>query len=213
MRIMPKPVTQPGANPETKRYDRAYFDRWYRGQTRVHAEGEVRRKVALAIALSEYFLRRPLRSVLDVGCGEGAWLPHLRTLRPRLSYTGIDPSEYVVKRYGLERNIRRAGFAELASLGITRRFDLVICSDVLHYVPDGELRTGLPELARLVGGMAYLEILTGEDEIVGDLDGLLRRPAAFYRRLFKSHGLVQAGPFCWLSSALNEEAAELEVPG
>jgi SAM-dependent methyltransferase len=213
MRVMPKTVIRPEAPVDTKRYDRAYFDRWYRGQTRVHAEGEVRRKVALAIAVSEYFLRRPLRSVLDVGCGEGAWLTHLRTLRPRLSYTGVDPSDYVVKRYGLERNIRRAGFGELASLGITRRFDLVICSDVLHYVPDSELRAGLPELARLVGGMAYLEILTGEDEIVGDLDGLLRRPAALYRRLFKAQGLVQAAPFCWLSATLHEEAAELEVPG
>jgi len=195
----------------SKRYDRAYFDRWYRGQNRVHAEGEVRRKVALAIAVSEYFLRRPLRSVLDVGCGEGAWLPHLRTLRPRLSYTGVDPSEYVVKRYGTERNIRQAGFSELGSLGFPRRFDLVICSDVLHYVPDRELRAGLPALVRLAGGVAYLEILTREDEIVGDLDGLLRRPAPWYRRLFKAQGLMPAGPFCWLSPALHEDAAELEV--
>ena len=33
-----------------KRYDKAYFDRWYRGSRRVHSEAEVRRKVALAVA-------------------------------------------------------------------------------------------------------------------------------------------------------------------
>ena len=55
----------------TKRYDRAYFDHWYRGRNRVSSRDEVRRKVALAVAACEYFIRHPLRSVLDVGCGEG----------------------------------------------------------------------------------------------------------------------------------------------
>ena len=35
-------------------------------------------------AMAEYFLRRPMRTVLDIGCGEGAWLPHLRALRPKI---------------------------------------------------------------------------------------------------------------------------------
>ena len=132
-----------------KQYDKHYFDRWYRGRHRVHEKGDVQRKIAFAVAAAEYFQRRALRSVLDIGCGEGAWLPQLRALRPRVQYAGVDSSEYAVAQFGRARNIRSGGFGELASLKIGRRFDLVVCSDVLHYVDDDELRRGLPELVRL----------------------------------------------------------------
>lgn len=193
----------------SKQYDRDYFDKWYRGRDRVHARGEVRRKVALAVSVAEYFLRRPLESVLDVGCGEGAWFTHLRQMRRGTTYRGMDSSDYAVKRFGSRRNIRKGSFGDLPR--VRGEFDLVVCSDVLHYVPDAEIRAGLPELARLTGGMAYVEILTREDEIIGDLHGLIRRPAAWYRHLLEAQEFVQVGPYCWLSPSLNEEPAEMEI--
>jgi SAM-dependent methyltransferase len=196
----------------TKQYDRAYFDRWYRNRrTRVNTHAEVRRKVTLAVSAAEYFLRRPIRSVLDVGCGEGAWLPHLRALRPRVRYLGFDSSDYVVQRFGKTRNIRQATFGDLPSLRLGV-YDLVVCSDVMHYVPDDELRAGVRALAAANDGVAYLEVLTKEDEIVGDLDGFYRRPAAVYRELFRRNRMTYAGPYLWLSPAFEGAVAELEAP-
>ena len=190
-----------------KRYDRAYFDKWYR-RVRVHSAGELQRKVEMAVALCEFFLRRRIRSVLDVGCGEGAWFPHLRTLRPRVSYLGFDPSDYAVERFGASRNIRKGSFADL---DIDRRFDLVICSDVLHYLNEREIRRGLPVLVRATGGMAFLEVLTSEEDIVGDLEELIRRPPAWYRRVFTDAGLTECGPYSWLPADVASEAARLEL--
>src|SRR5258708_176990 len=99
-----------------KRYDQSYFEKWYRGRARVHGQGDVQRKVALAVAVAEYFMHRQIRNVLDVGCGEGAWLPHLRALRPRIRYLGLDPSDYAVARFGKSRHVRRASFADLPSM-------------------------------------------------------------------------------------------------
>ncbi|HVG25036.1 MAG TPA: methyltransferase domain-containing protein [Thermoanaerobaculia bacterium] len=194
----------------TKQYDRAYFDRWYRNRTtRVSSHAEVRRKVSLAVASAEYFLHRPIRSVLDVGCGEGAWLPHLRALRRGVRYLGFDSSEYVVERFGKSRNIHQATFGDLPSLDLGVH-DLVVCSDVMHYVPDRELRAGINAIAEATDGVAYLEVLTKEDDIVGDLHGFLRRPAAFYRTLFTKAGMRAAGPYLWLSPAFADAVAELE---
>ncbi|HUP48449.1 MAG TPA: class I SAM-dependent methyltransferase [Thermoanaerobaculia bacterium] len=195
----------------TKPYDRAYFDRWYRGRWRIQSHDEVRRKVMLAVATAEYFLRRPIATVLDVGAGEGAWYPHLRVVRRRASYLGIEPSPYAVERFGKERNIRRGTFADLARLRLRNPFDLVVCSDVLHYLSGEEIRRGIGELARLTRGIAFIEVLTAEDEIVGDLEGLVQRPASWYQRRIEKAGLVFAGPYCWLSSMLREEAGGLEV--
>lgn len=195
----------------TKQYDREYFDRWYRNQsTRVNSHHEVRLKVALAVASAEYFLRRPIRSVLDVGCGEGAWLPHLRALRPKITYLGLDPSDYVVRRFGKTRNIRQAAFADLPSLRLDV-YDLVICSDVMHYVPEDDLRAGVSAIADAMDGVAYLEVLTKEDDIMGDLEGFLRRPANFYRTLFKKTGLTFVGPYCWIAPPFKNAVAELEA--
>ena len=196
----------------TKRYDREYFERWYHDRhTRVNTHAEVRRKVALAIATTEYFLRRQLRTVLDIGCGEGAWLGHLHAFRPRAHYTGLDSSEYAVSRFGKERNIRLATFGDLPSLKLGM-FDLVVCSDVLHYVPDPEIRAGVQTIARICEGVAFLEVLTKEDEIIGDLDAFIRRPTAWYRATFRKAGLVQVAPYSWVSSAMRDALAELEAP-
>jgi SAM-dependent methyltransferase len=190
-----------------KRYDRAYFDKWYR-RVRVHTAGELQRKVEMAVAICEYFLRRRIRNVLDVGCGEAAWFPHLQKLRPRVSYTGFDPSDYAVERFGTARNVRKGSFAEL---DVDRRFDLVICSDVLHYLQEREIKRGLPALVRATGGMAFLEVLTTEEDIMGDLEGLIRRPATWYRRTFGEAGLVECGPYSWLPQDVAAEAARLEL--
>ncbi|HSP17327.1 MAG TPA: class I SAM-dependent methyltransferase [Thermoanaerobaculia bacterium] len=169
----------------------------------------MRRKVALAVAAAEYFLRRPIGSVFDVGCGEAAWYPHLRVLRRHAKYSGIDASDYVVEEFGESRNISRGSFDDLRKL--RGSFDLVVCSDVLHYVADRELRRGLPHLERLTAGIAFIEVLTGEDDIIGDVEGLIRRPAEWYRRQFANAGFAQAGPYVWLPRVMQDSAAELEM--
>ena len=44
-----------------KRYDRAYFDRWYR-HGGIGGARRLARKVALAVATAEYHLERPVRT-------------------------------------------------------------------------------------------------------------------------------------------------------
>ena len=194
-----------------KRYDRAYFDKWYRGRGRITSGAEVRRKVTLAVSEAEYFLRRSLHSVLDVACGEAAWFPHIKALRPRASYRGIDPSDYAVAAFGKKRHIEKGSFRDVER--VDGMFDLVVCADALHYIADDEIIDGLPELARVAGGILWLEVLTREDLIIGDMEGLIRRPAKWYRRQFGEVGLTQTGPYTWLAPWLREEAATLECSG
>jgi hypothetical protein len=53
-------------------------------------------------------------------------------------------------------------------------------------------------------------VLTKEDDITGDLDAFIRRPAAFYRELFTGAGMTFCGPYLWLSPAFEGAVAELE---
>ncbi|TWI01039.1 methyltransferase family protein [Luteimonas cucumeris] len=194
----------------SKQYDARYFDRWYRG----HGLGDrvlLARKVALAVANAEYHLQRPIRSVLDIGCGEGAWRAPLLKLRPHLSYLGFDSSKYAIQRYGRSRQLHYARFGDFAELRPCAPADLVVCSDVLHYLPTRELDRGLPGLVELCAGVAFLEVFVRGDAAEGDEEEFRNRPAAFYRQRFKALGLRQVGSHCWLSPRLVDDATALEI--
>ena len=195
-----------------KRYDRAYFDKWYRDPRHaVSSRQQLERKVALAVAATEYYLGRTLRNVLDVGCGEGVWRAPLRRLRPRVDYLGLDSSEYAIARYGRARNLRLARFDDLGELRFGDRFDLIVCSDTLHYVPARELRRGLHGIVEMLGGVAFLELFTSRDAPEGDKAGWIARTPHWYLSTFAQAGLIACGAHCYLGPTLKDKVAALEI--
>lgn len=203
-----------------KQYDQAYFDRWYRNpRERVKDPGEFVRKVRLALSMAEYYLGRPVESVLDVGCGEGHWRAPLLAARPGLRYLGVDASSYVVQRFGRQRNLHRVAFAELPMLaeragslfGGAATVDLLVCSDVIHYLSARDLALGLPAFAQLCQGVAWIEMFCRGDQFVGDDDGFIARPREWYRRTMARHGWLALGSNGWLSRDQHERASILEL--
>jgi SAM-dependent methyltransferase len=193
-----------------KRYDRGYFERWYRG--RALSGASLRRQAELAVALSESMLSRRIVSVLDVGAGEGRWHPLLRRIRPRIRYLGVEPSEWAVARWGHRRNLVQGDLSNLGTLGLGGPFDLVLLNDVLHYLPAATVRRGLMTIAPLVDGLLFAPTFTRHDEIVGDKVEFQQRTAVSYRRAFHAAGLRQVGPWAWTPRDRYEELAELEMP-
>jgi SAM-dependent methyltransferase len=175
---------------------------------------DLERKVAMALGAAEHLVGRPVESVLDVGCGEGSWQPILRKLRPRLKYLGLDTSDYAIRRYGRSRNLRPGSWGGLSGLNLGGPFDLVVCSDALHYVPTKEFLQGLGGLPALVGGVAYLDFLTADDDLEtgleGDLVGFRKRAAAWYRRKLRETGLVECGLGIWAAKDLAPALTALE---
>lgn len=151
----------------------------------------------MAIGVAEFLLGRHIRDVLDIGCGEAPWFPILRRLRPRVRYTGIDSSEYVLRRFGASRNIRRGSLGQLPRMRIRGDVDLIVCADVLQYVDRQEAERGLGAIRALLGGVAYIEAFATEDRMEGDRVEWRDRTAAEYRSMFRRAGLAQCGPYCF----------------
>ena len=196
----------------SKHYDLAYFDRWYRNSKHErNSPALLERKVHMAVSLAEYYLERPIRTVLDVGCGEAVWRAPLLKIRPKLNYRGVDSSEYAVSRFGRTRNIAFADFGQLERLRFGAPVDLLVCSDVMHYIPDAQLKRGLKGFPELCGGLAFLEIWSKEDDIIGDKIGFIERPAKWYRNQLAKAGFTSCGSHSYLSTELHTSAAALEV--
>jgi SAM-dependent methyltransferase len=195
----------------SKRYDQSYFERWYHDPSRrVIPPALVARKARMVMGIAEALLDRPVRSVLDVGCGEGSWRAHLRRLRPGLRYTGVESSDYAVRRFGAARGIVRGTFGTLGALALKGPFDLIVVCDVLHYVPDEEIGPGLAGIAALLGGVAYLEAYTTADAVDGDSRAWSHREPSQYRRAFRRVGLIPVGMHCYVGARLAERTAALE---
>lgn len=194
-----------------KRFDQAYFDKWYRDpEHKVGTTGDLERQVGLAVAAAEYMLTRPVRTVLDVGAGEARWFPILQRLRPEARYQGVDPSEYTVRRYGRRRNLVRGTFDDLATLFAGEQFDLVVCCSVLNYLPRRACERALLQLAQRTKGLAFLEIFSREDDVYGDTNEWHTESAAVYRRMLTNAGFTPCGMHCYVTDALDTNVAALE---
>jgi SAM-dependent methyltransferase len=195
-----------------KKYDREYYRRWYRDPgTRIASADSTARKARLAVSAAELMLGRPIRSVLDVGCGEGMWRSALRRIRPGVVYTGVDASEYVIQRFGKSRNLKLGSFGGLAALRLRHTYDLIVCADVVQYIADDDLRRGLTEIRRLAGGVAYIETFAAEDRMEGDRDGWIDRPERVIARFFRDAGLTHCGFYCWIDEKKIRNANRFEV--
>jgi SAM-dependent methyltransferase len=197
-----------------RHYDKAYFDKWYRHpKHRVSTTATTTRKANMVLGIAEFYLERPVRTVLDIGCGEGQWQPILERLRPGIRYLGVDPSEYAVERFGKKRNIKLGGFADLGGINLTKTYDLILCSDTLYYVPRSELNVGMSLIAQMLGGIAFMEAYASEEALEGDFKEIDSRDTAFYKKLFRRHGFVSCGPHCYAGTVMRGQVMELERGG
>ena len=196
-------------------YDQRYFDKWYRNpRYRVKTPQELARQAAFVVSAAEHIVGRVIQTVLDVGCGEGNWLAPLRRLRPRIQYTGVDSSEYVVSRFGASRNIRLGTIDSLDRMRLRKEYDLILCVGVLNYLDPAQLRTGLAHLYELANGVVYLELFTSADRgVFGDTRGTRLRSPSWYRARIREARFLSCGMHCYIPDWLREQTAAMERCG
>ena len=137
-------------------FDQAYYQRFYfNRRTAVTSRGEMRARARLITACLGY-IGLPVGSILDAGCGVGLLRTPLLQVLKRASYTGLEFSDYLCRRYGWQQG-------SIETFRTRERFDLVICYDVLQYLSAAAARRAIANLARLCRGALYFGALTRED--------------------------------------------------
>ena len=198
-----------------RQYDRRYFDKWYRNpRYRVKSPEELERQATFVLGAAEYVLGRRVRTVLDIGCGEGNWLAPLRKLRRDIHYTGVDSSDYAVRRFGARRNIRLGMIDDLDRLRLRKSYDLILCVGMLNYLEPAQLDRGLDHVYERASGLVYLELFTSADRgVFGDTKGTRLRSPAWYRARLRKARFVSCGMHCYVPDWLEEHLSAMERCG
>jgi SAM-dependent methyltransferase len=137
-------------------FDHDYYKRFYYDpKTAVTTKREMQARARL-IAAYALHTGLPVRRVLDAGCGTGLLRPWLNRYLPRATYTGIEASEYLCKRYGWQR-------AQLETYKAPLPFDVVVCYDVMQYLDSDSADRAIANFGKLCRGVLYFTALTRVD--------------------------------------------------
>jgi hypothetical protein len=183
------------ASSRRKRFDEAYYERYYgSSRTRVHSAEEVSKLCTAVVSLVEWW-QHPMTTVLDVGAGVGLWRDWFAEHRPAVRYRSTEISAHACRQYGHEQR-------DITKWHARESFDLVICQGVLPYIDDDGAAKAIDNLAAMTGGFLYLEAITKRDlrEVV-DAErtdvAVHPRTGAWYRaRLSKHYDAVGGGLWC-----------------
>jgi SAM-dependent methyltransferase len=191
-------------------FDRAYYQKFYFDpHTAVTTPAEMRARAQLIIAYVGH-IGLPVRRILDAGCGTGMLRKPLEKAFHKVSYVGLDVSEYLCERFGWEHGT-------VDSWRSPAPFDLVICYDVVQYLDERAAARALANLGRLCRAVLYFGALTAIDWRQNcdrrrtDAE-VHRRTGEWYRtRLRRSFREIGAG--FWLRRGAPITVWELETAG
>ena len=178
-----------------KHFDREYYERYYnRAATAVVTPEMQRREVAFVIAFCRH-IGVDVKRFADVGAGTGWWAREFARRYPacRVVET-FDASPAACELYG-HRHVPLQKLKGPAA-------DLVVCRDVLRYIPETEIDRAIARLANKCRGVLYLHVITSDDDVdedASDMSGWFRT-TAWYRRALKGAGFRDCGMGLFVSS-------------
>ena len=190
-------------------FSAAYFKKFYlNAATRVVTASEMRSRAALIAAVLRQ-CQIPVRRILDAGCGIGLLRKPFKKYLPRARYVGLEASEYLCRRF----HWVSGSIVDFAPRSL---FDLVICYDVLQYLPDAQAARAIANLSRVTRSALYVSALTREDWRANcdrsrtDRAVHLRSGAWYRRRLNKAFRYVGFG--IWVRKNVTAILWEMERP-
>jgi len=167
---------------------------------------EMRDKATLVAALLRQ-CRMPVASILDAGCGIGNLRAPCAKIWPRAAYTGLECSDFLCARYGWVKG-------SVVDFAPRRRYDLIVCHDVLQYLDDRAAARAIANLGRLAHAALYVCALTvGDwrdncDQSLTDGDVHLRSADWYRRRLSRRFRYLGCG--VWVRKSVRPLLWELE---
>lgn len=124
------------------------------------------------------------RTALDVGCAKGFLVEALRD-RAVQAY-GLDVSDYAIGQ--VRPDVRPFCWVASAADPLPRRYDLILCLEVLEHLPEAEALAAVANLCRAADDILFSSTADAHDD---DATHVNVRPVEYWAGLFAEHGLYR----------------------
>jgi SAM-dependent methyltransferase len=131
----------------------------------------------------------PVHSVVDIGCGRGAWLAEFRHLGVG-DVVGVD-GEYVSPDTLVIPPSQYTSRDITNSFDLGRQFDLALCLEVGEHIATEKSTALVANIVAHAPVVMFSAAVPGQ----GGQDHINEQPLEFWRRLFEAHGYVAFDPF------------------
>jgi SAM-dependent methyltransferase len=142
---------------DVERYEPEYFEKTHKNW---FAHPDVR---LFNLILDQIIRFKPDASILDVGCGQGAFLRHARTRSSKLELTGIDlisnPPDTVNRITFLK--------GDLFLIEIEQKYDVIVSMAVIEHIADAQGFTRRLKSLCKPGGLVILHTVNDRSVIYG----------------------------------------------
>lgn len=130
---------------------------------------EYARYIKACLYLAEF----PVKSMIDIGFGNGILFKEfLKTFKPKFS-TGIEPSEFIYKQIQKERTLKnfktKIYNKKIEDFKFDRNYDLGICNSMFQYLKDSKVEPTFKKLAKNISYL-YFSVPTKTDYAKMELD-------------------------------------------
>jgi trans-aconitate methyltransferase len=189
-------------------FNAEYYRRYYENRsTAVVTPAQRRAEVRFVLSFCAH-IGVGIRRFADVGAGTGWWTREFARQYPRCrEIETYDASADAARLYGH----RKVSIEKLGG----RPADLVVCRDVLRYIPGAAAKEAIERLAKKCRGVLYLHVVTREDEVdedASDMSGYFR-PARWYLKRLEARGFRNAGMGLFVSDRFGDfDPFALDVP-
>lgn len=185
-----------------------YYRRYYENRsTAVVTPAQQRAEVRFVLAFCAH-IGVDIRRFADVGAGTGWWAAEFVRQCPGCEHVETyDSSPHAVRLYGHKQ-------LSIEKLG-GHRADLIVCRDVLRYVPDAQAKAAFARLAKKCRGVLYFQVVTRDDEVdeeASDMTGYFRSARWYVKRL-ETVGFRNAGMGLFVSDLFRDfDPFAVELP-
>jgi len=140
--------------------------------------------------------RLPVRSLLDVGCGNGEFLLHVHKALPKIQLTGADVADELVAANRIRMPEFKFNVLNLDQAILSERYDAVVCMEVVEHCAD--YRKVISRLAKMTNQWLLITVPCGPlfeiDRRVGHIKHF---NADEIRRALADAGMKTVKLQCW----------------
>jgi len=136
------------------------------------------------------------KTVLDVGCGFGLFGHAIKTVEPKIKYTGVEISKYVADRWNFKS--MELIHDDIRNVTIDKKYDLILFLDILEHLDYEGLDKVLKNTCKSGNNFIFSIPFIGDPNLESDETHIIKEDKIWWIKKLNKYFKIENAPKEWL---------------